>query len=78
MSREPEFWGGELHVPGWLRRLRKRPPADDTPERQRERHDHIDAPVGPTGKSNPGQSALDQRGAFSIMLPSDKRRSGRR
>ena len=36
MPNEPEFWGGELRVPRWLRRNRKTPSADDTPERQRE------------------------------------------
>jgi len=37
MAREPEQWGGEVHLPGWLRRLLRRPPpAGDTPERIRE------------------------------------------
>ena len=27
MAREPQAWGGEVRLPGWLRRLRRRPPA---------------------------------------------------
>jgi hypothetical protein len=37
MSREPQQWGGEVHVPRWLRRVLRRPlPPEDTPERRRE------------------------------------------
>ena len=37
MPRELEPWGGEVHMPGWLRRLLRRPPGpDDTPERAAE------------------------------------------
>lgn len=37
MAREPEQWGGEVHLPGWLRRLLRRPPGPgDSPERSRE------------------------------------------
>jgi hypothetical protein len=37
MARELEPWGGEVHVPRWLRRLLRRPPeAEDTPERRQE------------------------------------------
>ena len=33
MAREQEQWGGEVHLPGWLRRALRRPgPPDDTPE----------------------------------------------
>ena len=33
MAREPQAWGGEVRIPGWLRRLRRRPPAaTDTAE----------------------------------------------
>lgn len=43
MPRELEEWGGDVHLPAWLRRLLRRPaPADDTPERSRE------APKAPT------------------------------
>ena len=37
MQRELEPWGGEVHLPRWLRRLLRRPPEpDDTPERRQE------------------------------------------
>lgn len=37
MAREPEQWGGEVHLPDWLRRLLRRPPAPgDSPERSGE------------------------------------------
>ena len=33
-QRELEPWGGEVRVPGWVRRLLRRPdPAGDTPEK---------------------------------------------
>ena len=33
MARELEQWGGEVRVPGWLRRLLRRPdPQESTPE----------------------------------------------
>jgi len=39
MARELEPWGGEVHMPGWLRRLLRRPrEPGDTPERTREPH----------------------------------------
>ena len=36
-KRQLEQWGGELRVPGWLRRLARRPQGADTPERAAER-----------------------------------------
>ncbi len=37
MARELEQWGGDVRLPGWLRRLlRKPPPPGDSPERTRE------------------------------------------
>ena len=37
MAREPEQWGGEVHLPGWCRRMfRRPPPPGDSPERSRE------------------------------------------
>jgi hypothetical protein len=37
MAREPEQWGGEVRLPGWLRRLLRQPaPPEDTPERSHE------------------------------------------
>jgi len=39
MARELEPWGGEVHMPGWVRRLlRRRPEPGDTPERAHEPH----------------------------------------
>jgi hypothetical protein len=33
MAREQEDWGGEVRLPGWLRRLLRRPdPEEPTPE----------------------------------------------
>jgi hypothetical protein len=28
MAQEPQPWGGEVHLPGWLRRLLRRPPEE--------------------------------------------------
>ena len=75
MPKEPEFWGGELRVPRWLRRNRKRLSADDTPERQRELRNHHETP---TGKSDPGRAAEDMLGAHTIFLPPDQRRARER
>jgi len=37
MPRELEPWGGDLRLPGWLRRLLKQPaPPGDSPERVHE------------------------------------------
>jgi hypothetical protein len=37
MARELEPWGGEVHLPRWLRRvLRLRPEPEDTPQRAHE------------------------------------------
>jgi hypothetical protein len=37
VQRELEPWGGEVHVPRWLRRLTRRPdPVGDTPEKRAE------------------------------------------
>jgi hypothetical protein len=70
MNREPEFWGGELRLPRWLRRFRRGSSADDTPEREVERHEYQDR----VGKSDPGKAAQDMLGAWSIMMPREKRR----
>ena len=71
MPREPEFWGGELLISRWLRRIRKHPSSGDTPERQRELHDHRETPAG---KSDPVRAAEDMMGADAIFLPRDVRR----
>ena len=75
MPREPEFWGGELLISRWLRRIRKRPSTDDTPERQRELHDHRETPAG---KSDPVRAAEDMLGADAIFLPRHVRRARER
>jgi hypothetical protein len=37
MTREPEPWGGEVRLPGWLRRMLRQPaPVDNTQERVHE------------------------------------------
>ena len=73
MPTQPEPWGGQVRFPRWMRRGRRNPQADDTPERQREAHDGVDASVS---KSIP-DNARDLLGASSIMLPRDQRRSDR-
>lgn len=36
MARRPQEWGGDVRLPGWLRRPLRRPsPPGDTPERAR-------------------------------------------
>lgn len=37
MPRQLEPWGGEVHVPRWVRRLTRRPDPGDSPERAQER-----------------------------------------
>jgi len=38
MPGEPQAWGGDVRLPGWLRRLLRRPPeAANTPEAAHER-----------------------------------------
>ena len=37
MPSEPEAWGGEVHMPRWMRRLLRWPSdPEDTPERRQE------------------------------------------
>jgi hypothetical protein len=37
-QRQQEQWGGDVRMPGWLRRLLRRPdPVEDTPEAAHER-----------------------------------------
>jgi hypothetical protein len=42
-------WGGEVHLPRWLRRLRHKSAGGDTPEKLRESHKGTVPP--PTDKS---------------------------
>ena len=37
MARELEPWGGEVHLPRWIRKLLRRPDSADTEERAHER-----------------------------------------
>jgi hypothetical protein len=75
MSSQPEPWGGELYVTRLLRRFRKRRVANDTPERQRELHDHCEPP---SGKSDPYRAAQDLLGPDVVFLPRDVRRQRER
>lgn len=55
MARELEEWGGEVRVPGWVRRvLRRPPPPGDTDECRAERP--AKAP-GPTVGQNTDRAA---------------------
>ena len=48
-DRQLEPWGGEVHMPGWMRKLlRRRDPAHDTPEARHEKR-----------KEQPGASVLE-------------------
>ena len=37
MTRQLEPWGGDVHMPRWLRSMLRRKDSGDTPERARER-----------------------------------------
>jgi hypothetical protein len=37
-EKRPEAWGGEVHLPRWMRRLRRKPEATDTPQKLAETH----------------------------------------
>ena len=40
-DRQLEPWGGEVHMPGWMRKLlRRRDAAQDTPEARHEKRKH--------------------------------------
>jgi len=44
-DKKLEAWGGEVRVPRWLQRLRRRPEATDTEEKLAESHKgKVDAP----------------------------------
>jgi len=38
MGRQEEPWGGDVHLPRWMNRLRRKAATEDTPERAHERH----------------------------------------
>lgn len=55
MARELEPWGGEVHLPRWVKKVLRRPPdADDTPERAAEPRR---AKAGPTPFENANRAA---------------------
>lgn len=59
MSRQQEQWGGEVHMPKWLRRvLRRRELPDDTPERAHEARKPQDAPSAFENANRAGSGAL--------------------
>ena len=72
MPREPEQWGGEVHLPHWMRRLLRRPDdATDTPERAHERR-----------RPDPTVSVLENAnraatGPLTDLLREDRRRKGK-
>ena len=47
-DKKQEAWGGEVRVPRWLRRLRRKPETSDTPENFAEAHK---GKVDPPGRS---------------------------
>jgi hypothetical protein len=67
MARDHQPWGGEIRIPGWLRRLLRRPAsAEDTPEAFHERR-------------NPQQSeyaALEHMRAAGTLAPHDSELPG--
>lgn len=69
-QQQQQPWGGELKVPGWLRRLARRPKGEDTAERADERgweHRHPDE--GPSVLENVDRAIF---GAFSEGHPGNR------
>jgi hypothetical protein len=67
MPQELQPWGGEVHLPGWVRWLLRRPAPSDTPERTHEARQPKD----------PGVSVLENAdravfGAWSEGHPGNK------
>ena len=48
MTRQLEPWGGDVHMPRWLKRLARRPDPGDSPERAREARRQALHPEQPT------------------------------
>jgi hypothetical protein len=72
MPREPEQWGGDVHLPGWLRHLLHRPdPAGDTLERAHERRQPGQAP---SVLENANRAAS---GSLADLYNEDRRRKGK-
>ena len=51
-ERKLEPWGGEVHLPGWVRRLRRSSDPGDTDEKVSEQHKGKAAPPGPSVLEN--------------------------
>jgi hypothetical protein len=67
MAREPQEWGGEVHLPNWLGRLLRRPPdIGDSAERNHE---------GPESPPRSGRRNVDRIDDLSEMYHA---REGRR
>jgi hypothetical protein len=68
--RQLEPWGGELRVPGWVRRLLRRPRGSDTPERSAERGWEQRHPKdGPSVQENVDRAIF---GGFSEAHPGNR------
>lgn len=51
-EKKAEAWGGEIHVPRWLQRLRRKPEATDTLEKLAETHKgKVDPPGAPRSRT---------------------------
>ena len=70
-QRQLEPWGGEVHVPRWLRRLARRPDSNDTPERAREAQHAALHPAQPT-RSVHEQADIAIWGGFSEVHPGNR------
>ena len=71
MPREPEEWGGEVHMPRWMRRVLKRPAdPEDTPEKRGE-------PRRPERVLTPGERAHNSAQINFNEDPSEERRRDR-
>ena len=67
MARNQEQWGGEVQLPGWLRRMLRMPARpDDTPERAHEAR-----------KPEPGVSAGNNADRAAVGALSDLYNEGR-
>jgi hypothetical protein len=72
MSRELEPWGGEVHLPRWMRRALRRPAEpSDTPERAHEARAH--PPQPPSVLEN-----VDRAAAGPLTQLYNEGRTGRR
>jgi hypothetical protein len=67
-DRQQQEWGGEVQMPGWMRRLLRRPaPAGDTPEAAHE-----------TRKAQPSASVAANADRASVGVLSELYHEGRR